>query len=214
MAKRLEARVAIVTGGNSGIGEATAHLFAQEGAKVALMARREAEGEVVQDAIRSVGGEAKFIACDVSDRKVVDAAVEEAVATYGGINVLFNNAGGGSGQNFPNEDDENWDTVIRVNLTGTFYMSRAVWPHLLAAGGGAIVNMSSLAATAGFNKNLLDLAGGATGASYYAAKAVWVEQPGPGWAFSAAPASWGCKTGVEGGERRPTERLQSVSKES
>ena len=171
MAKRLEGRVAIVTGGNSGIGEATAHLFAREGAKVALMARREAEGQAVQDAIRGEGGEAKFITCDVSDRKKVDAAVEEVIATYGGINVLFNNAGGGAGQNFPDEDDESWDRIIRVNLTGTFYMSRAVWPHLIAAGGGAIVNMSSLAASVGFSKNMLELAGGAPGASYYAAKA-------------------------------------------
>lgn len=171
MSKRLDGRVAIITGGNSGIGEATSHLFAKEGAKVVLMARREEQGLKVQDAIRAEGGDATFIACDVGDRKAVDAAVEKAVETYGGLNILFNNAGGGSGQMFPDEDDENWDRIIRINLTGTFYMSRAAWPHLLEAGGGAIVNMSSLAASVGFSKNMLDLAGGAPGASYYAAKA-------------------------------------------
>lgn len=172
MAKKLETQVAIVTGGNAGIGEAAAHLFAKEGAKVALMARREPEGHAVQDAIRSEGGEATFIACDVSDRKAVDMAVAEVVATYGTVNILANNAGGGSGQNFPNEDDDDFDAVIRKNLHSTFYMSRAVWPHMVAAGGGAIVNISSLAAVAGFSKNMLEsVGGGTTSASYYAAKA-------------------------------------------
>ena len=140
MSKKLDGKVAIVTGGNSGIGEATCHLFAKEGAKVALMARREPEGQKVQDAIRAEGGDATFIACDVGDRKAVDAAVAKTVETYGGVDILFNNAGGGSGQIFPDEDDDNWDRIIRVNLTGTFYMSRAAWPHLVEAGGGAITS--------------------------------------------------------------------------
>ena len=135
MTKRLDGKVAIVTGGNSGIGEATAHLFAREGARVALMARRVEEGLKVQEAIKSEGGDATFIRCDVMDRKAVDAAVEEAVSKYGSVNVLFNNAGFGAAQNFPDEDDEGWDTVIRVNLSATFYMSRAVWPHMIEAGG-------------------------------------------------------------------------------
>lgn len=144
MSGRLEGKVAIVTGGNSGIGEATAHLFAKEGAKVAIMARREEQGLKVQEAIQQEGGDATFIRCDVMDRKAVDSAVEKAISTYGAVNILFNNAGFGAGQNFPNEDDESWDTVIRVNLNGTFYMSRAVWPHMIEAGGGAIVNISSM----------------------------------------------------------------------
>jgi len=172
MAKKLEGRVAIVTGGNSGIGEAAGHVFAREGAKVALMARRKSQGQRVQNAIRSEGGEATFITCDVSDREAVDAAVAETVETYGTVNVLANNAGGGSAQNFPNEDDDDFDAVLRQNLYGTFYMSRAVWPHMVAAGGGAIVNISSLAATMGFSKNTLELTDGNTvSSSYYAAKA-------------------------------------------
>ena len=79
----LEGKVAIITGGNSGIGESTAHLFAKEGAKVAIMARREDQGLKVQEAIRSEGGEATYIRCDVMDRKLVDSAVEQAVSKYG-----------------------------------------------------------------------------------------------------------------------------------
>lgn len=171
MAGRLDGKVAIITGGNSGIGEATARLFAQEGARVVIMARRQGQGAQVQDAIREGGGDATFIRCDVMDREAVDSAVDKAVATYGGANILFNNAGFGAGQNFPDEDDESWDRVIRVNLNGTFYMSRAVWPHLIESGGGAIINMSSVAAVIGFSKNMYDLTGRVPSSSYYVAKA-------------------------------------------
>ena len=170
MGNRLDDKVAIVTGGNSGIGEATAHLFAREGAKVAIMARRQEEGLKVQDAITGGGGEATFIACDVGDGDSVEAAVAEAAKTYGAIHILFNNAGGGGGGKFPTESNEEWSRVINVNLTGTFYVSRAVWPHLVAAGGGAVVNMSSLAAQRGFSPRMYEEFGTAS-TSYYAAKA-------------------------------------------
>ena len=106
MANRLDGKVAIATGGNSGIG-ATAHLFAREGAKVAIMARREEEGLNVQEAINGEGGEATFISCDVMDRKVVDLAVERTLSKHGTADILFNNAGFGAGQNFPDEADRN-----------------------------------------------------------------------------------------------------------
>ena len=171
MGNKLDGDVAIVTGGNSGIGEATAHLFAKEGAKVAILARREKEGKEVESAIKASGGEATFFQCDVAERGQVDEVVENVVSTYGKISVLFNNAGGGDKGNFPDETDEGWDRVIAVNLNGTFYVCRAAWSHLIESGNGRIVNMSSLAAQRGFSKNMYDLVGRGPSSSYYAAKA-------------------------------------------
>ena len=167
---RLENKVAIITGGNSGIGEATARLFAKEGAKVAILARRIKEGNQVTKSINNLGGESIFIKCDVADSYSVENAVQEVVAKFGGLDVLFNNAGGGSVDNFPIESNDSWGQTIAINLTGTFYMCRSAWKYLVDSGSGIIINMSSLAAQRGFSKNMYDLSG-APSASYYAAKA-------------------------------------------
>ena len=119
MPGRLDGKIAIVTGGNSGIGKATAQLFAREGAKVALLARREPEGVSVQDAIRGEGGEATYIQCDVTDRDAVDSAVEKVVETYGGVDVLFNNAGHGARGNFPDKDEDRGERVMQAKPEGT-----------------------------------------------------------------------------------------------
>ena len=171
MMGKLTGKVAIVTGGNDGIGEATARRFAGEGARVAILARREPEGLKVQEEIRGDGGDATFIRCDVTDRRSVDAAVDATVSAYGAVDVLVNNAGGATGGLFPDEADDTFDATVRLNLYGTFYMSRAVWPHLVEAGGGAIVNVSSVAAVIAHNKRSFD-AGGAIGppSAYAAAK--------------------------------------------
>ena len=170
MSGKLAGKVAVVTGGNSGIGEATAKLFATEGASIAILARREAEGRRVQQEIAGEGGRAEFVRCDVSDRASVRHAVQAVVRSFGGIDILFNNAGVSSSDPFPDEDDDHWDMTIAVNLTGAFLMCKAVWPHLVSARGGAIVNMSSLAAQRGFNQKMYDISGTAA-PSYYAAKA-------------------------------------------
>ena len=170
MAKRLDSKVAIITGGNSGIGEGTAHLLAKEGARVILMARREEQGQAVASAIRDEGGEVTFISCDVGDEDSVESAIAEAAGTYGAIHILFNNAGGGGSGHFPDEPTEEFSRVINVNLNGTFYVSRAAWPHIVAAGGGAVVNMSSLAAQRGASPKMHEMFG-STSASYWAAKA-------------------------------------------
>ena len=125
MGERLKDKVAIVTGGNSGIGAETGRTFAREGARVILMARREEQGKAVTQEIRDAGGEAHFVCCDVGDNDSVQAAVAEAAAIYGRIDVLFNNAGGGAGSSFPNEPIEEFQRVIQINLTGTFFVSQA-----------------------------------------------------------------------------------------
>ena len=176
MAHRLDGRVAIVTGGNSGIGEATGKVLAHAGAKVALLARGQNKGRAVQDEIRAAGGDATFVTCDVSDHASVEAAVARTVEAYGGVQILVNNAGGGAlggraGEPMRLEDNETWDRVVGTNLTGPFYMTRAVWPHLVEAGGGVITNISSGAAGGGFTTRLLEVGGGFDVSSYYASKA-------------------------------------------
>ena len=170
MTGKLEGKVAMITGGNSGIGEATAYRLASEGAKILLLARRSKESIEVTDTINNSGGHATYVRCDVGDANSVDIAVHEASEAYGTIDILFNNAGGGGPGDFPDSTIEDWNQVINVNLNGTFYVSKAVWPHLISAGGGAVVNMSSLAAQRGFSPKMRNDFG-TTAPSYYAAKA-------------------------------------------
>ena len=179
MANKLEGKVAIVTGGNSGIGEAPGKVLAGEGAKVALLARRQDKGEAVQAEIRDAGGDATFITCDVSDHESVETAVAQTIEKYGRADILVNNAGGGAiggkaGEPHRLEDNETWNRVIGVNLTGPFYMTRAVWPHMASGGGGVITNISSGAATMGFTTKTLEMGsknGGFDVASYATSKA-------------------------------------------
>ena len=171
MPGRLAGKVALITGGNYGIGEAAAHVFSREGAKVALLARRPSEGERVQKDIRQQGGDALFVPCDVSERAGVERAVADVMNAYGALNVVFNNAGGGALETFPDESDETWERVLRLNLTGTFMVCRAAWPHLIAAGGGSIVNMSSLAAVIGISHGMMRAKAPFPSASYGVAKA-------------------------------------------
>jgi NAD(P)-dependent dehydrogenase (short-subunit alcohol dehydrogenase family) len=210
MAGRLNGKVALITGGNSGIGEATARLFSQEGAKVAIVARREAEGRAVEKTIREQGGEAAFIACDVTSRPAVEAAVGETVRHFGALHILVNNAGGGAREMFPDESDETWERILRVNLTSAFLTSRAAWPHLVKSGSGAIVNVSSLAAVSGASPAVLEKFPVLPSASYYAAKA-GLE------AFTRYTASVGAPHKVRVNCVRPgqvlTKRLTTAAKE-
>ena len=125
---------------------------------------------IVESVIRKYGGEVTFIPCDVSDEDSVNSAVAVAVDTYGSINILFNNAGGAGQGNFPDETAADFRRVINVNLNGTFYMSKALWPYMVSAGGGVVVNMSSLAAQRGSSPKMVDQFG-STSSSYWAAKA-------------------------------------------
>jgi NAD(P)-dependent dehydrogenase (short-subunit alcohol dehydrogenase family) len=140
---RLEGKVAIVTGGGSGIGRAAAELFALEGARVVVADYQVEAGEETVCAIRDAGGEALFVQVDVSDASQVQAMVRAALDAYGGIDVLFNNAGILHFGTALNTEEKDWNRVIHVNLTGVFLCSKAVIPYMMERGGGSIINTSS-----------------------------------------------------------------------
>ncbi len=148
---RLAGRTALITGAGSGIGREAATLFAREGANV-VVADLDAEGgrETVE-AVEAAGGRAHFVATDVSVADAVEGAVRDAERLYGGLHVLFNNAG-----IFPDEDglpvdtsEAVWDRVMAVNLKGVFLGCKFGIPALLRAGGGSIINTASFVAVMG-----------------------------------------------------------------
>jgi NAD(P)-dependent dehydrogenase (short-subunit alcohol dehydrogenase family) len=141
---RLDGQVAIVTGGGTGIGAATAKLFAEVGASVVIANRRASTGEAVVKEIEGAGGTATFISTDVSDPAQVRAMVDHAIEQYGRLDILFNNAGLAIVAPFWELSDEDWQFVVAVNLSGHFYCAKYAVPHMLEQGGGAIVNMSSV----------------------------------------------------------------------
>jgi NAD(P)-dependent dehydrogenase (short-subunit alcohol dehydrogenase family) len=141
---RLVEKVALVTGGTSGLGKATAMLFAREGAKVTVAARREDEGQQVVREIREKGGEAIFVKTDVTKAEDCASAVSQTVKSFGKLDIAFNNAGiSHSGQTTADTDEQAWDAVIDVNLKGTFLSMKYEIPEMLKTGGGSIINMSS-----------------------------------------------------------------------
>ena len=140
-------KVALVTGGTSGIGRETAVLFAQRGAKVVIAGRREAEGKATVELIRKAGGEGLFVKTDVSQAADVKALVEKAVQAFGGLDCAFNNAGvEGKWIPIAEQPEENWDTTIDINLKGTWLCLKYEIQQMLKQGRpGAIVNNSSVA---------------------------------------------------------------------
>jgi len=146
MSRRLENRVAMVTGGSSGIGKATALQFAREGAKVVIAARRAPESIQVVDEIKSGGGEAIFVQTDVSIWSDVEGLVQETVDLYGRLDCAFNNAGlsGRLTEDWLGLSEDDWDQTADVNLKGVWMCMRHQIPKMLETGGGTIVNNSSL----------------------------------------------------------------------
>jgi len=140
---RLAGKVAIITGGTSGIGRATAVLFAREGAKVALTGRDEVRGRVALHEVKGAGGEGIFVRSDVRLAADCKRVVDETLKAFQRIDVLFNNAGVFVPRTVPDCPEEEWDLTIDVNLKGTFLMSKCVLPHMIERGSGAIVNNSS-----------------------------------------------------------------------
>ena len=136
-------KVALITGGASGIGRATAMLFAQEGAAVAIADIDTEGGQAAVAEIASAAGKAIFIPCDVTRIEDCRQAVEETVATFGGLHILFNNAGIIRRADVISTTEEEWDKVMAVNVKSIFLMSKYAIPHMEKAGGGSIINTSS-----------------------------------------------------------------------
>ena len=150
MADRVKGKIALVTGGGSGIGRATALLFAREGAKVVVADYNVDGGERTARAIKETGGEAIFHPADVANPKEVEAMVAKTVAAYGRLDCAFNNAGiEGEFSSTPECTLENWQRVISINLSGVFYCMKYEIPEMLKTGGGTIVNTSSICGLAG-----------------------------------------------------------------
>ena len=144
-----EGRTVIVTGGGGGIGGAACRRFATAGARVAVLDRNaEAAGKVADD-IRAAGGAAEAIACDITDRASVDAAVAGATEKLGPIDVLVNNAGWDIFKPFTKTEPSQWDRLIAINLVGALHMHHAVLPGMVERRRGRIVNVSSDAARVG-----------------------------------------------------------------
>jgi NAD(P)-dependent dehydrogenase (short-subunit alcohol dehydrogenase family) len=140
---RLKDRVALITGGTSGIGEATALLFSKEGAKVAITGRNRERGAAVVQQIKQQGGDALFIRAHVSLAADCRRTVDEAVRAFARLDILFNNAGVFYPQTALECSEEEWDEQIDVNLKGTFLMSKFALPSMIARGHGVIINNSS-----------------------------------------------------------------------
>lgn len=147
---RLDGKVAVVTGGAHGIGRASAKALAAEGARVAIGDVDEAEGERAAQEIRDGGGEATFARTDVTSLEDLQALVRGAVERWGGLDVMFNNVGVAIGGSAGEMSEEDWDRVIDVNLSGVWRGMRAAIPEMLRAGGGSIVNTSSVQGHVGF----------------------------------------------------------------
>jgi NAD(P)-dependent dehydrogenase (short-subunit alcohol dehydrogenase family) len=140
---RLENKVALITGGTSGIGEATAELFAREGAKVAITGRSESRGAAVTARIIEAGCQAIFLRTDVRRAAECQRAVDETLASFGRLDILFNNAGVFFPQTALECTEEEWDLQIDVNLKGTFLMSKCALVPMIAQGRGVLINNSS-----------------------------------------------------------------------
>ena len=146
MPTSLKNKVVLITGASSGFGQDAARLFANEGCKVVLTARRLDRLQKLVAEIQNAGGEALAIPVDVSERAEVEVMVQTALDLYGRIDILFNNAGFGSVDWFEKlKPERNIETIIRVNLIGTMLVTRAVLPHMLKRREGHIINMSSIA---------------------------------------------------------------------
>lgn len=177
MAGRLVGKVCVVTGASSGMGAASSIALCREGAHVAMVARRKAEGEAVAAEARAAGadsgGDAFFVTADVTDEASVTALADVVADRFGPtLHVLFNNVGGSvGGGRFPKERLENFEGTIKLSLTSVWMVTKAFWTALQRANGASIINNSTVAAPGAIPHGLGDLAPGAPQSAYGIAKA-------------------------------------------
>ena len=153
---RLRNRVAIVTGGASGIGQATSVLLAREGAHVTVADIDTTRGETLVQQINNDGKSAIFVRCDVSDSSQVSSMVDRTVAAFGSLDTLVNNAANVNFEDYgsvTNASEAKWDLVVDITLKGTYLCCKYSIPHMITAGGGAIVNISSVGGVVGFGNS-------------------------------------------------------------
>jgi NAD(P)-dependent dehydrogenase (short-subunit alcohol dehydrogenase family) len=151
MPGRLAGKVAIVTGAASrgpgvGTGKATAILFAREGAKVLLVNRSEKHAQELQHEVEQEGGECAVCATDVTKAADVERMTKKAMRLYGRLDILVNNVGGGGRANVVSIEEDMWDNIMNINLKSMMLCCKYSIPHMIATGGGSIINISSLAA--------------------------------------------------------------------
>ncbi len=144
---RLKGKVAIITGATSGMGRDTAYVFAEEGAKVMITGRDEKRAKEVVDNIKKNGGEASYVIADIADRSCLDRIVDDTVAKYGTVDILYNNAGMLSLKSSMDVSLEEWDKAMQVNLTSALLLSQKVAPIMKEKGKGYIINTGSVAGT-------------------------------------------------------------------
>ncbi|MEM2896468.1 MAG: glucose 1-dehydrogenase [Candidatus Bathyarchaeia archaeon] len=150
MPNKLSGKVAIITGGGSGIGRATSILFAKEGAKVIIADISSESGKETVKNIEAQGGDSIYIKTDVSRALDVEKMIKDSVRTYGKLNILVNNAGVHDFGNAISMSEKAWDRVMNINLKGVFLCSKYSIPEMIKSGGGSIVNVSSMGGLGAF----------------------------------------------------------------